>query len=746
MKNRFFNGLLICILGACIIPSIVTITVYYRDVSGKTVDSAGRSNIITLEQISAYMDDLVYNMTTMPKVHKSYADASLISETHFGDCITSVYRLFRGLSEIPDKIDVSFLYSFKLNYALGIFSKKNGPMLQYFPELGAGYAQLCGDIYTKSTLIKTSSDDNQECILMATPVRSTSYNMTGTIFTGTYIQTIKNDLSAFIQEYTGNVAVYSRDAGILFFMNDNDENFFNEIKALTGSRSGYITADTSRGKYLITAKISGNTGFEIISFIPLSLILNGLNPVNYYSLYVILMFAVLALIAGIFALRIIYKPLGSLVNYAQTLDEGDNAKNEILVIKNALNSLNSSKQSLSAIIRDNRYILEYRKFCEFIFGHTQNENSGYNFSRGAGVIVAMAGFRISAKEDDGDYYKTLRSLQIAEYLDSQFSATSYKAKILQTYKNEIIIVFGDITNDEKTARGISDILTHRTGEIKSGFPDITAMNTGVGIFAREPSMINESYFQARRAMENAKLSGEFNVFFFGDYTAQKDSVDLLSFENRLIKLLAAKKTEDIYLIIDEITSEAAKTPGQFTFDKLYDFFVRMIFESILSFSQINPKIAQALSQKSYISDFNRTENLMEKNRWLKSFYSEIIAVSTDPENNPALLKNKLKTACEYIRENYSRLITLNDIAQKVNLNPSYFSTAFRTQMGQTFTDYINKLRIEEAKQFLQTNRTIPDISRTVGYVSVYQLNRFFRKYEKITPAQYRENFRLDGNC
>ena len=740
-KISFFNRLLICILCACIIPSIITITVYYNNISKETIDRIGRNNLGSLELVSAYMDDLIYNMTAMAATHKSYIDASLISETHFGDCIINVYRLFRGLSEMPEKIDISFIYSSGMNYAMGIFTRKASPMLRYLNNTNDIYAGLYKKNYTKVTLLKNNSFDNQECLIIATPVMKANYAITGTIFTGKYLQSIRNDISLYLQEYTGNVAIYNRDKDLLAVLNDQDRNFIDEIINITGNSTGCKIINTTRGKYLAVNKTSLNTGFGHLSYISLASILSGFNPFNYYSLYVIMMAAVLAIISGIFALRIIYKPLGNLAKQAQKLDQGNQTKNEIQIIQNALDSLNSSKLSLSAIIRDNQYIIDYKKFCESIFGQTGKEKI-YNIEKNA--IIAMINIRLSMTEDD-NYYATIKSSKIAESAEKYYSGMQIPVKILQTYKNEIIIIFLKVSGIPESITAIKEYLIQLENELKQSFPDILALNIGIGLPIDEPAMITESYFFARKSMEFAKNSGISISDSAIDIKNDENKIDLLSYENRLLKLLAAKKINEIHLLIDEITAEAAKTPTKRIIDKIYDFYARMIFESILSFSQINPKVAQILAEKSYMSDFSRAENLIDKSGWLKSFFTEILSIAANPENNPALLANKIKTACEYIQTHYNRLITLDEAAEIVNLNPSYFSTVFKIQTGQTFTDYINKLRINYAKQLLEGKETISGISGKVGYVSVYQLNRFFRKYEKITAAQYRDNLRLKNN-
>ncbi len=88
-----------------------------------------------------------------------------------------------------------------------------------------------------------------------------------------------------------------------------------------------------------------------------------------------------------------------------------------------------------------------------------------------------------------------------------------------------------------------------------------------------------------------------------------------------------------------------------------------------------------------------------------------MGVWNSPEPTPVIYK-----AINYIKRNYIEQITLEDVANYVFLNPSYFSKIFKDEMGCAFVSYVNKIRINASKSLL-ANKTIPlsDVFALVGF-------------------------------
>ena len=81
-----------------------------------------------------------------------------------------------------------------------------------------------------------------------------------------------------------------------------------------------------------------------------------------------------------------------------------------------------------------------------------------------------------------------------------------------------------------------------------------------------------------------------------------------------------------------------------------------------------------------------------------------------------------------------------EMAQLIFLSGASFCRLFKRVMGKTFSEYINALRIREAKRLLLvTNEKIINISTTVGYDNVTYFNKVFLRECGLSPGSYRKN-------
>lgn len=100
---------------------------------------------------------------------------------------------------------------------------------------------------------------------------------------------------------------------------------------------------------------------------------------------------------------------------------------------------------------------------------------------------------------------------------------------------------------------------------------------------------------------------------------------------------------------------------------------------------------------------------------------------------------RIRPALEYIDENYSSAITLQEISDHLGLNPAYFCRIFRSATGSTFTEYLSYVRVRKSEVLLRTTgKSITDISNDVGFSSVTYYNRVFKKIMNCTPTVYRK--------
>lgn len=97
-------------------------------------------------------------------------------------------------------------------------------------------------------------------------------------------------------------------------------------------------------------------------------------------------------------------------------------------------------------------------------------------------------------------------------------------------------------------------------------------------------------------------------------------------------------------------------------------------------------------------------------------------------------------AVSFIQTHYTENITVPQIATDVALSPIYLNKLFKLSTGRTISDYLNLYRTEKAKELLaSTPLSLNEISYNLGYNDVRSLVRFFKKYNGITPGEYRQS-------
>lgn len=95
-------------------------------------------------------------------------------------------------------------------------------------------------------------------------------------------------------------------------------------------------------------------------------------------------------------------------------------------------------------------------------------------------------------------------------------------------------------------------------------------------------------------------------------------------------------------------------------------------------------------------------------------------------------------ARNFIRENSDEELSLTKVAKSVHISPNYLSERFKEVTGVNFVDYIARTRTEKAGELLQnSNLRISEIAFAVGFQSLSQFNRVFKKRTGKSPSGYR---------
>lgn len=105
------------------------------------------------------------------------------------------------------------------------------------------------------------------------------------------------------------------------------------------------------------------------------------------------------------------------------------------------------------------------------------------------------------------------------------------------------------------------------------------------------------------------------------------------------------------------------------------------------------------------------------------------------------VENKtIRAIIKYVNENFYKDISVQALAQQFFMNPNYMCHLFRKEVGETFTEYLTKLRIGYAcDQLKKTERPISEIAEKSGYDNYFYFSRIFKKMTGRTPTEYRNH-------
>ena len=127
--------------------------------------------------------------------------------------------------------------------------------------------------------------------------------------------------------------------------------------------------------------------------------------------------------------------------------------------------------------------------------------------------------------------------------------------------------------------------------------------------------------------------------------------------------------------------------------------------------------------------------------------SEIYAILAILQKNQLINSNdhlanrkavqKILPVFEYVDKNYSKHLSLEDLASVTSFNKVYFCNLFKQATGGTAIDFLNFVRICKAEELLKRNMNVTEVSYLVGFSSPSYFNEIFKRYRSCSPSVYK---------
>lgn len=253
------------------------------------------------------------------------------------------------------------------------------------------------------------------------------------------------------------------------------------------------------------------------------------------------------------------------------------------------------------------------------------------------------------------------------------------------------------------------------------------------------SGIQEAWEEANEAMEYGLVGGTCKLIQYEDIKiSSNDYFYPLDMEYKLVNCIKAGDSSAAVSIIDRIF-EANLTKGILSLQMakclMYDLICTVI------------KITEELSstQKIILPEETELVGKLMNCRTLpgiKILMTKIILQLCEKiQNGKRNMNYRMSDSiAEYIKENFQNAnLGLSMIAEYFEITPTYVSRIFKEQIGEGILDYINRIRLEKAKQLMKEGElNISTVAEKVGYTQSRALIRLFKKYEGVTPGKFKD--------
>ena len=159
-------------------------------------------------------------------------------------------------------------------------------------------------------------------------------------------------------------------------------------------------------------------------------------------------------------------------------------------------------------------------------------------------------------------------------------------------------------------------------------------------------------------------------------------------------------------------------------------------EPISFYVKNSEKILKMFKDLEHNRNSKKTLTEIESIRDTYSILLNVVRFSSElyyPSKKQRIIENAL----EYISSHYSENLTNESLASLCGISSVYFRKLFSEIMKTSPMAYVNELRIEKAKEMLKSDHgTLSDLAKTLGYSSIYDFSRAFKKHTGACPSKY----------
>lgn len=295
--------------------------------------------------------------------------------------------------------------------------------------------------------------------------------------------------------------------------------------------------------------------------------------------------------------------------------------------------------------------------------------------------------------------------------------------------------FGILLNFEPVSDSyLKDRYVHLISRIQSEIGFICAIACGTRKTSAKELCI--SYQEAVTALRGHLCKSNVHVFEYDtSLKTQKAFLEIQEEEKKLIENIQRYDSGKVQESLADIFRKAVQE-GK-TINEVKEACIRLISAVFSCLNEMNvPLPEKEFSYSDILTTIQSSHTLHYLQQYLSGFLLSISKVQSQLEQNK--YSQLVKKAIEYTEKHYSEALSVKTISMELFITPNYFSQIFKSQTGDNYTDYVNKVRVHHAIALLKDpRRKVYEVAEQVGYQNYKYFNTVFKKVTGLSPKEYR---------
>lgn len=546
----------------------------------------------------------------------------------------------------------------------------------------------------------------------------------------------KKESSYYLIDARQNTVISHEDKSLL--LKSTDELPFLPQLLKEKSNQGYIFHENDGERLLYTWNKSSSFQWVYINVYSMD---NLMTQTVVVQRNIIVLTAVIILVGIVLTILIatwISRPLRELVNTIRERSNlGVSGRNELAFLDTAFRRMQDEEDKLNHLIKEHEQDACSLAIHHFLRGDALDRKKKdllqEMFPEKYYLIATVSldhysQYRNNTSPETRSYHRYLFISNIEKELaDGMFMKSVYYGEDRMV----VVLNFGEAEKEQ--ADSIQKAMRHLS--LVAGEVFDHTVTIGVSSVTESSIMIPDKLLEAMELVKQRMIKGNGQIIYWRqEAQSNKKYIYPANSERRIINFLDNRDFQSILLELDVIRNQIEEAEF-ILYDNILFIYNQIVGVTIKNLNERSINTSAIFASRGNIySTIASKDTLDELEGYIREFFRDIIKHMDQSSNE----SNYVEKILSYLDEHFCEDIIFEDMAKKIGISYSYMRKLVYELTGKSLIDYINYKRIQKAKQLLvETSQNVTQIASEVGYNNPQSFNRFFRKYEGVTPSSYK---------